>query len=379
MSSIARTGQLASQTTPSSSLDATVHAVIMAGGAGTRFWPASRRSHPKQLLEFVEGKSMIQATVERLDGLANANQISIITNRALLAPIARQLPQLPAEAILGEPCKRDTAPCVGLAAALAAAQDPQATLVVMPADHLIQPRQAFQDAVRKAVQFVERSPEWFVTFGIKPTYPAESFGYIERGPALDDASNGLYQVQKFREKPNAETAREYLSTGNFYWNAGIFVWKAQTILQALAKFEPEMHQRLLAIQQAIGSDAFDDVLDEQFHAIQGKSIDYAVMEHYQQVAVMEAPFEWDDVGNWQTLTRTHGQDDQGNTIIGKHLGIRTSNTIVRSDDHLVVTLGVQDLIVVHTPDATLIAHKHDEESIREVVDELKRRGLDAYL
>ena len=394
-----------------------LHAVIMAGGTGTRFWPLSRTSRPKQLLDLGSGRTMIQATLGRLGDLVPADRTWVITNRSLVQPIADQLPQLAAERIVGEPCKRDTAPAVGLSALLVAQHEPDATLVVMPADHLIQPDAAFQAAVGQAAAIVEQRPETLVTFGIKPTYPAEMFGYIERGegsgfrvqgsgqgtevrePAplhprtlalshsntthhspLTTHHSPAYQVLRFREKPARSIAEEYLAAGTFYWNSGIFVWKAKTILAAIARFEPQMHAHLQVIGNSIGQPDFAAVLDREFTAIRGKSIDFAVMEHYQPVVVIEAPFDWDDLGSWQALARSQGADADGNTAIGKHLGIRTTGSIVRTTgDHLIVTLGLSNTIVVHTPDATLVADKGQEEAIREVVKALEQRGWREYL
>jgi mannose-1-phosphate guanylyltransferase len=359
-----------------------LHAVIMAGGTGTRFWPASRNARPKQLLDLGSGQTMIQQTVARLGDLAPAERTWVITNRSLMQPIAEQLPQLAAERIVGEPCKRDTAPAVGLSALLVAHADSDATLVVMPADHLIQPDAAFQAAVRQAVAIVAERPETLVTFGIKPTYPAETFGYIERGSGLGARGPGAaaFQVARFREKPARSIAEEYLAAGTFYWNSGIFVWKAKTILAALAKYEPQMEEHLRTIGQVISKPEFANVLDREFTAIRGKSIDFAVMEHYQPVVVIESPFKWDDVGSWQALARSQGADADGNTAIGKHLGIRTSGSIVRTTgEHLVVTLGLANTIVVHTPDATLVADKSQEEAIREVVKALEQQGWREYL
>jgi mannose-1-phosphate guanylyltransferase len=251
----------------------------------------------------------------------------------------------------------------------------------MPADHLIQPSEAFQAAIKQAVELVEERPQTLVTFGIKPTYAAESFGYIERGQETGDRKQyGVFEVKKFREKPARSVAEDYLASGRFYWNSGIFVWKARTILDALEKYEPAICDHLEVIQNHIGKPELAEVFDREFTAIRGKSIDFAVMEHYQPVVVIEAPFTWDDVGSWQALARSMGADAGGNTVIGKHVGIRTTGSIVRTDDeHLVVTLGIKDAIVVHTPDATLVADKQQEEAIREVVKALEERGWRAYL
>jgi mannose-1-phosphate guanylyltransferase len=364
-----------------------LHAVILAGGSGTRFWPLSRAARPKQLLDLTGGRTMIQATFDRVAGLAPPERTLVVTNRSLVEPIAEQLPEIPRERIVGEPCKRDTAPAIGLAAVLVSQDDPDATMITMPADHLIQPTEAFQTALRQAAAIVEERPETFVTFGIKPTYAAESFGYVERGDRMasggrqpPELSANAFTVARFREKPARTVAEEYLASGKFYWNSGIFVWKARTILDAIARYEPQIAEQLEKIRVAIGRADFAQILDREFTAIRGKSIDFAVMEHYQPVVVIEAPFTWDDVGSWQALARAAGTDGNGNTAIGKHLGIRTAGSIVRtSPEHLVVTLGVKDCVVVHTPDATLVASKQEEEAIREVVKALEERGWREYL
>ena len=354
-----------------------LHAVIMAGGSGTRFWPESRGPQPKQLLKLVGERTMIQATVDRIASLVPADRVLIVTNAQLVEEIRRQLPQLPSRALLGEPCRRDTAPCIGLAALEIVRNDPEGIMAVMPSDHVISPDDKYCAAIAQAQRLVEESPERIVTFGIRPTYPAESFGYIERGAAL---ASGVYRVQQFREKPKAEVAGEYLAAGTFYWNSGIFVWKAATILAALEARQPQMMSHLKKIAAAAGTASFAQVLEREFTAIQGISIDYAVMEQATDVVVIEAPFGWDDVGSWQAISRLQGTDAEGNTVAARHLGLRTKGTIVRgADDHLIVTLGVEDLIVVHTPDATLVANKHDEEAIRQLVKLIAERGWHEYL
>ncbi len=356
-----------------------LHSVIMAGGVGARFWPASRTLRPKQLLKLVGERTMIQDTVDRLGDLVPSERVLIVTNRSLVEPIAAQLPALDRASIIGEPCKRDTAPCVGLAAALVQRADPDATMVIMPADHAIQTPDRFRDAIRHAAVVVDESPSRLVTFGIRPTFPSESFGYIERGEALGDHDD-VFRVEMFREKPSVQVAEEYLAAGNFYWNAGIFVWKASTILAALERFEPTMFEHLQKIADSHGTPDYAETLDTEFSAIDGKSIDYAVMERHADVVVIEAPFDWDDVGNWRSLARMRPSDEEGNTIRGKHLGVNSRGCIVSSDDdHLIVTVGMEDCIVVHTPDATLVARKHDEEAIRKVVQQLQEKGWREYL
>jgi mannose-1-phosphate guanylyltransferase len=360
-----------------------LHIVIMAGGSGTRFWPESRAARPKQLLPLAGERSMLQLTADRLGDLAPAERIWILTGAKLTSAVREQLPGVPVDHVIGEPCKRDTAPCIGLAALLLMQRDPQATMVVMPADQVIEPAMKFQGAIRGAASILDERPQRIVTFGIKPTHPATTFGYIERGDKQDPPRGSdveVYQVERFREKPPANVAKEYVDSGRFYWNSGIFVWRAATIVAALEGEQPEMVSHLRKIVDAWGRPDREEVFARQFAAIRGISIDYAVMEHAADVAVIEAPFSWDDVGTWQAVARLAGADTEGNTISGRHFGIDTRGSIIRTnDDHLVATVGVNDLIVVHTPDATLVANRHDEESIRKIVKMLEERGWAEYL
>ena len=254
-------------------------------------------------------------------------------------------------------------------------------MVVMPADHVIGPDSVFQHAIAQAAELVAADHRRIVTFGIRPSYPAESFGYIERGAAIPDGTGApVFQVQCFREKPSADIARQYVQAGRYYWNSGIFVWRARTILAALQRFEPDMHARSTTIAQAVGTDRFAATFSREFDAIRSKSIDYAVMEHYDNVVVVEAPFAWDDLGSWRALARLHGTDAAGNTRVGRNLVVRTTNSIIRStDDHLVAAIGVDNIIIVHTPDATLVVNQHDEESVREIVKLIQEAGWDQYL
>jgi mannose-1-phosphate guanylyltransferase len=363
-----------------------LHIVIMAGGAGTRFWPESRVARPKQLLPLAGPRSMLQMTVDRLGDLAGKQNLWLLTAEKLVNAVTEQLPTVPKSQIIGEPCKRDTAPAIGLAALLLSRVDPQATMVMLAADHVINPPEKFQQAILAAAALVDESPQRIVTFGIKPTYAATTFGYIERGESLplpkQVAATDLHanRVARFREKPPAAVAEEYVTTGKFYWNSGMFIWRAATIIDALDRHQPEMITHLRAIADSQNQPNAAEVFSQEFAAIRGISIDYAVMEHATDVAVIEAPFTWDDVGTWQAAARLAPADADGNTVAGKHIGIDTHGSIIRSaGDHLITTVGVNDLIIVHTPDATLVANRHDEESIRKIVKLLEERGWTEYL
>lgn len=356
-----------------------LHAIVMAGGSGTRFWPASRAALPKQLLALAGARTLLQDTLGRLDGLVPPERTLVVTSARLVDAVRAQLPGLPPQAFVGEPCRRDTAPCVGLAALLVLRHDPDAVLAVMPSDQVIDPAPRYRAALAQAAALVAAAPRRLVTFGIRPTYPAESFGYVEQGAALPAAPGAApaWAVARFKEKPPARVAAEYLAAGTFLWNAGIFVWRADTIVAALEAREPEAVARLRRIVAAWDGPGRDAVFAAEFAEIRGISIDYAVLEHASDVVVIEAPFSWDDLGGWSAVARQRGADADGNTIVGRgrHLGLDTRSTIVHAaEGHLVVTLGLENMLVVHTPDATLVADRSHEESVRRVVAELERRG-----
>ncbi len=357
-----------------------LHGVIMAGGSGTRFWPQSRKEQPKQLLRLAGPRTMIQDTVDRVAGFISAQEMWVVTNRQQAVETARQLPEVPADQILIEPCGRNTAPCIGLAAIRLLARDPKAIMLVMPADHVIGTKAQFEAAVRRALGLVESDPKALVLFGVPPTYPAEGFGYIERGMALGNQT-ASYHVASFREKPNREEAEEFLATGQFYWNCGIFVWRAERILEALAEHEPEIFQKLKALQPSIGTANWDHALEELFPKMKSISIDYAVLERAPGVSVVEAPFSWDDVGSWEALPRLLGVDQNHNTVDGSFCGLDTKGCIVRStvENHLVAAIGMEDCIIVHTPDATLVAKKDNPEAVKELVAFIEKQGYGRFL
>ncbi|HXY34352.1 MAG TPA: mannose-1-phosphate guanylyltransferase [Planctomycetaceae bacterium] len=358
-----------------------LHALIMAGGSGTRFWPASRANRPKQFLPFFGNETLLQGTVRRVADWIPAERTLVVTNQAHATETARELPALLASNIVREPCGRNTAPCIGLAAMLIAERDPNAVMLVMPADHRIERAGLFRSAVERAVALVEREPA-LVLFGIRPSYPSVGFGYLERGAALSGASAGAFRVASFREKPDRAKAEEFLAAGRFFWNSGIFVWKAATILDALRQFEPSIYERLAGLRPHLATNNWEGVLGAEFPGIKAISIDYAVLERADNVMMIEAPFDWDDVGSWQALGRQSAPstNGDGNIAQGLFCGVDSHDCIVRTTgDHLVATIGMSDCIIVHTPDATLVARKDDEESIRRLVQALRERGYERFL
>ena len=356
-----------------------LHAVIMAGGSGTRFWPLSRRAHPKQFLSLSGERSLIQMAYDRCQPWIPAEQFWVVTNERLAEMTQTHLPDVPSDQVLLEPCARNTAPCIALAAACLLEKDPDAVMLVMPADHVIGPHSEFEESIQRAHKLIQQDPEKLVLFGVPPTYPSTGFGYIERGEEVGGV-RGAYDVSSFREKPDRDTAENYVRFGTFYWNCGIFLWRADRILNALRTCEAEIAAHAESLKSSFGTEGWSDQLAETFPKMKSISIDYAVLEREQGIAVVEASFDWDDVGSWAAMERLVSADENGNTVIGMHRSVETNDCIVRTTpDHLVATLGVENLIIVHSEDATLIASRDDENAVREIVALLQERGDEAYL
>jgi mannose-1-phosphate guanylyltransferase len=356
------------------------HAVIMAGGGGTRFWPRSRQRRPKQFLTVTGDRSLLQQAFDRVEPLA-AGRTWVITGEVYCDETARQLPGVDCKHIVGEPVGRNTAACVGLGAALIARQDPEAVMVVTPADHVIEPAREFGRAVQVAAQSVEESPSSLVTFGIPPTFAATGYGYIQRGPEVAQRQGiRVFRVQRFQEKPVRSVAEEFLASGQYFWNSGIFVWKAGTLLRALQELRPQLLTAVLRIADAWDSPSREAVLRREYPGLESVSIDESVMERAKDVLVVETPYRWDDVGSWLAVERMHPQDADGNTVLATHAGIDTRNcVIVAEPGKLISTIGVSDLLIVQDGDAILIAHRKDEGTVRKMVDLLKERRLERFL
>ncbi|WP_437185554.1 mannose-1-phosphate guanylyltransferase [Planctomicrobium sp. SH668] len=354
-----------------------LHAVIMAGGLGTRFWPMSLRSKPKQFLNVVGEESLIQSAFGLVQPWIAAERSWVVTNQRFTEETQKHLPLVPDGNILQEPCGRNTAPCVGLAALCIQERDPDAIMLVMSADHVIGPREAYQRDVEKAVSVIESDPDSLVLFGVPPTYPATGFGYIERNQVIRE---GVFQVAAFREKPEREVAESYLRDGRFFWNCGIFLWRADTILRLIQQHEPEIGAILEQLRPHVGKESWSSAVADLFPQMKSISVDYAVLEHEKKISVVEATFDWDDVGSWQAMTRLLPADSHGNTALGKFVGIDSTGCIIRSsDEHIIATIGIDNCIVVHTPKATLVSRRDDENGIRRLIAELESQGLADFL
>ncbi|HEV7298885.1 MAG TPA: mannose-1-phosphate guanylyltransferase [Tepidisphaeraceae bacterium] len=361
------------------------YGVIMAGGSGTRLWPLSRTNTPKQLLPMVRGRSLLQLAYERLRGMLPADRIFVCTGSNYAEDVYANLPELPRENLLGEPQGRDTANAVGFTAAVLHKRDPDAVLAVVSADHVIEPIERFQRAIRTGFEVAAARPKSLVTFGIIPSYGHTGLGYVQRGETLPfgtAAHVGVYKVQAFKEKPDKATADRYVESGRYYWNSGMFVWRADTVLRELALHLPDSHIGLATIASAWGTPNQQGVMDEVYPALPKISIDYAVMESASQhkgeadVAVVEMVVNWLDVGSWPALAETLKTDEHNNAVATDNfVYVDADDNIIICDDpgHLIAALGLSDTIVVHTKDATMICPKSESQRVKELLAKVNER------
>ena len=357
-----------------------ISVVIMAGGKGERFWPKSRINSPKQFLSLTDdGKSMIQHTVERLKDIVEFENIYVVTNELYKGLVNQHIPEIPKENIIVEPVAKNTAPCIGLAAIHIAKKNPESKMIVLPADHLIKFNEIFTDTLRTALDVVENGDN-LATIVITPNYPETGYGYInfKRGDSLPNIKN-VYEVLKFEEKPNIEKAKEYLASGQYLWNSGMFIWKASTILKCFKEFLPEIYSGLQVIATSIGTNDYEKVLKEEFVKLPSESIDYGVMEKAENIYVIPGNFGWDDVGSWLSIERIKKSNQDGNVINGNVISIKTKNTVVQGGKKLIATIGLEDMIIVDTEDAILICNKDNTQEVKEVINNLKICNRTEYL
>lgn len=347
-----------------------VWALIMAGGSGERLWPLSRRKHPKQTLRLGYQHSLLQVTADRLQGIVPLKRTVVVTTKNQAEVVRRQLPKIARPHFLVEPAARNTAAAVGLGTITILREDPDAVIVVVPADHVIRPVSKFHGTLRQAVRVaVER--QGLVCLGVQPTYPATGFGYIE--PMGGRISSGGYRVRHFIEKPELKLAQRLIRDPRIVWNSGIFVWRGEVILAAIRQWLPALFNGLYAMDRVAETSKGKSRLQELYRQLPSISIDVGVMERSRHVWVVPTDFSWDDVGSWNSMAFLHGADPQGNVVLGSHVGLETEGSILVGDPrHLLATVGVRDLIVVQTADATLVCHKSQAQAVRKLVSLLSR-------
>jgi len=360
-----------------------IHPVIMAGGSGTRFWPLSRRERPKQFLALAGEAPLLAATVERLPPLSRVDHTLVVCGPKHASVARRLLPQLPAENFIVEPCPRNTAPCVGLAALHVAARDPKGIMAMLPADHHVARPAAFREALAAAARLAETGA--VATIGVRPSRPETGYGYLRVGPRIAVRKSGrarlpAHKVARFVEKPDAKTAARYLTEGGYLWNSGIFVFRADVILEEIGRVMPVLREQLLTIGKDLGTPRYLRTLSRVFPKCPAISIDYGVMEKSHRIAVVQADFGWSDVGSFATLSELRKADAQGNITEGEALLFFGKNDVVLArGDRPVAVIGLDSVIVVDAGDAVLVCHRDRAQDVRQAVDELARRGREDVL
>jgi len=358
-----------------------MYCVLMAGGVGTRFWPLSRADKPKQMLNILDKRSMLQMAYDRIRPLFAVDKILVITNIDLNDQVRFQLPQLPQENIICEPFGRNTAPCIGLAGAIIQRRaQKDEVMVVLPADHLIEDEEEFRATVRSAVNYASEE-KCLITMGVKPIYPETGYGYIQRGALISEQDGKpIYRVKTFAEKPNLDTAKRFIKSGDFLWNSGMFIWSTELIMDQFEHYQPDIYEGLQKIVRAVDTPQMAKVLKKEYSKMKSVSIDYAVMELAHKVCVLEAGFRWNDVGSWEAAYQIALKDENRNAIsAAAQCVVDSKNNYIYSKKKLVALVDVEDLVVVETDDALLVCRKGESQRVKDVVDELRRKKMMEYL
>lgn len=357
-------------------------AVIMAGGGGTRLWPLSRLARPKQMVRLVNDRTMFQLAIDRLENLFPPDRILVVTTAEQAPELHDECSQIPWENFLLEPMPRGTASVIGLASVTVRYRDPSGVMAILTADHLIDNIPLFQNLLIAGYTIAQEG--FLVTLGIKPIYPATGYGYIQRGQILSEI-NGItaYKVACFKEKPDLNTACHFLEQGDHDWNSGMFIWRADRIQEEINLWMPDLAHQLNTIDRTWGTDQHQSVFQETWPKIKPITIDYGIMEKANRVAVIPAiGLGWSDIGSWDSLFEVLPRDEQGNIILrARHIGIDTHSSLVCADNsnRLVVTIGVEDLVIVDTEDALLVCKRRDAQKVKQVVDFLKENDLRIFL
>lgn len=358
------------------------YAVIMAGGGGTRLWPVSRRDRPKQMVPLIDDRTLFQTTVQRLGNLFQPEQILVVTVEEQEKMLREQAPEIPQDNFLLEPAPRGTASVIGLAAVVLKQRDPEAVMVVLPSDHFIRNQDLFQLLIRIAVDVAKMN--YLVTLGITPTYPSTAYGYIQRGESLPDQFlYPVYEAVRFKEKPDQSSARIMLAKGDHSWNSGMFIWRSEVVLKEFSRQMPGLYKSLTEIGAAWGTERQNDVIRDLWPALEVKTIDYGIMENAAMVAVLPASgLGWSDVGSWDSLFDVLLSDENDNIVFGgQHISLDTRKTLVYGNDcdRLIVTIGVDNLVIVDTGDVLLICDSDRAQSVREIVATLRETGKEDYI
>ena len=354
-----------------------LYAVIVAGGQGTRLWPVSRRDNPKQIKPFVGGRTMLQKTYERVSKIVSPERVWVATNVAYQDEFIAQLPELVVEQMILEPVKRNNAAAVGLAAAILAKYDADATMINVWSDHFIRFEEEYIKKILQVEKVLEEHPDYLIDIVAEPEYPATGFGYLEAdGELATIDGETVYKAARFVEKPDLKTAQEYLAAGNFYWNTAIFVWKVKTMLSLYEKHMPEMYAGLMKIQAAWGTLEQDKVLNEIFPTLEAVAIDYAIFEKTDKIALIPAELGWRDVGSWQAIYDILTEAKDGVVQKGKVMAVDSKDTLIFNENEgkLVAVVGVKDLVIVDTKDSLLVMQKSQDQDIKKIITQMEEVG-----
>lgn len=354
---------------------ASLYAVIMAGGKGTRFWPLSREAFPKQFLKILGERTLLQETIHRLEGHVASSNMFIVTTGNQRDIVEWQLREMLGEVnCIVEPAGKNTAPAIALSTFKLYKRDPKAVLLVLPSDHYIADSALFGASLKKAMPSAEKGR--IVTFGVRPARPETGYGYINSGKQI---SNGVFDVKRFVEKPDAKTAAGYIKEGSYYWNSGIFLFRAKDMLDEFKKHMPELYAAFHKMEEHLNTDSETQMLEETYRRLAEESIDYGVMEKSSKIAMVEADFRWSDIGSWSALAEVLDRDPEGNVRVGNVVGIECSDSIFFAGERLVAALGLKGMVVVDTADATLIMPREKVQDVKELVNVLKSEGKAEYL
>lgn len=360
------------------------YVVVMAGGTGKRLWPLSREKHPKQVLKILEGKTLLRHCFERLSPIFDQRNIIIFTNAGYADLVREDLPELPLNNVIAEPVVRDTAGAIGLAATILTKYDPNATMTVVTADQLIEPPEVLQQAIKDALNFVNNNPEDMITFGIHPTFASTQLGYLkcDTGKKYPHCKNPIHPVKAFKEKPDKKTANKYLKTGCYLWNSGMFVWKAKTILVNLAMFLPEATEPLSKIRISWDGPNQQSAINEWFPKLPKISIDFAVMEKADRVHAIKLDCRWLDMGSFAALADIITSDSSNNIVVAAQselLDCKDSIVVTEDKEHLIAALGLEDIVVAHSPDATLVCHVSQAHRLKELLELIREHTGEKFL
>lgn len=365
------------------------YAVIMAGGVGTRFWPKGTNKTPKQFLKIAnENDTLLQQAYKRLEGLFYDTKIFVVTNVIYKNEVRKQLPKIPDGNIICEPAGRNTAPCIGLASLFISQFESKANVLVVAADHLIENLAEFHRVIKSGLKFVSDFGG-IVTLGIHPTKPETGYGYVQynhdKVTEIEIETNGnsftekIYKVKTFAEKPNLEVAKAFLDSGDFLWNSGMFIFRTDTMMNEISSYMPDLSESLTRLSQNLLSTEFPKHLEKEYSKLKAISIDYGVMEKSQNVYIIRSHFGWNDVGAWDEVYNIKEKDNDGNVKQGRTVTIDTKNCLIINDQRITATIGVEDLLIINTENGLLVCKKENAQNVKEVVDYLRRKGMEQFI